>query len=233
MNVKRLPGLRAGAVIIALGLIVGGCASEPPTIDTGPGAEVTYDGLHRVLNAQADEAWARPDIDLSVYTKVRFVGAGIQFRPGGEARRTAVARQTGGPFVVTEQQKEALGQIVAAAFLEELTSSDRFTLVEEDDLDVLLIRGALLDVVSFVPPESVGRTEVFLRSVGEATLVLELRDSVTNTVLARSIDRRAAENPGGDIRWSTNVSNAAEVRRLARRWATRLREALDEFMGPA
>ncbi len=56
--------------------------------------------------------------------------------------------------------------------------------------DVLLIRGALLDVVSYVPPDNIsGRGSVFLSSVGEATLVIELRDSITNAILARAIDR--------------------------------------------
>ena len=90
----------------------------------------------------------------------------------------------------------------------------------------------MLDVVSFVPPEPVGRSDVYLRSVGEATLVVELRDSITNAILARSVDRRAAERPGQDLQWSNPVNNRAEVRRLARRWATRLRENLDAFLGP-
>lgn len=209
------------------------CAPQTPTIDTSPGAETTFDGLHRVLNSSADDAWARPDLDLSGFTKVRVVAAGIEFRPGGEAGRTWSARSRGGPFEVTEQQKTLLARIVAEAFREELEQSDKFTVVEENGPDVLLIRGALLDVVSYVPPEPVGRSDVFLRSVGEATLVLEIRDSITDTILVRAVDRRAAERAGGELMRSNVVNNVAEVRRLARRWARLLRQRLEEFMGPA
>ena len=230
MKRKEHSGCRLIASLSALALLMLGCASPPPTIDTSPGAEVSFDGLHRVLNSSADEAWARPDLDLSGFTKIRVVGVGIEFRPGGESGRSWTARSRGGPFEVTEQQKVQLARIVAEAFLEELEKSEHFTIVEENGPDVLLIRGALLDVVSYVPPEGVGRSDVFLRQVGEATLVLEIRDSITDTILVRAVDRRAAERAGGELMRSNVVNNVAEVRRLARRWASTLRQRLDEFM---
>ena len=214
-------------------VMVLGCATSTPTIDTSPGAEVTFDGLHAVKHSRADKAWARPGIDLSSYSKIRLQTAGIEYRPGGESGRTWAARSTGGPYEVTERQKEGLRAVMSEVFLEELGKSEKFTLVNESGPDVLLVRGALLDVVSYVPPEAVGgRVDVYLSRVGEATLVLELRDSITEAILARAVDRRAAEDASGRLQWSNRVSNTAEVRRLARRWASRLRESLDEFGGP-
>lgn len=236
MTIERLRSLLRVTVLLCVATIIAACGSTPaPIIDTSGGEEsATFDGLFPVRNSGADEAWARPDIDLSIYRRVRFVGAGVQYRPGGETSRSMRARSRSDTFFeISPEGREAFEQIVAGAFLEQLEASEVFELVEEDGPDVLLVRGALLDVVSFVPPESVGRTEVFLRSVGEATLMLELRDSMSNTVLARSVDRRAAESPGGgrgDLNWSNPVSNSQEVRRLARRWATSLREGLEQFM---
>ena len=106
-------------------------------------------------------------------------------------------------------------------------------MVNESGPDVLLIRGALLDVVSYVPPEPIGRVDIYLRSVGEATLVLEIRDSITDAILVRVVDRKAAEDVGGRLQESNRVTNTAEVRRLAKRWASALRKRLDEFGGPA
>ncbi len=56
------------------------CTTAPPTIQTGPDAELSFDGLHKVDNSQADVAWARPDFDISGYTKIWLVGAGIEYR---------------------------------------------------------------------------------------------------------------------------------------------------------
>lgn len=203
-----------------------------PTIDTSPGAEVTFDGLYPVQGGRADAAWARPDVDISKYSKIMLQGAGIEYRPGGEAGRTWSARSSGGPYEVTKRQKEEFRKIVAEKFLEELGKSEYFTLVNEPGPDVLLIRGAILDVVSYVPPEPVGgRTDIYLSRVGEATLVLEIRDSITEAILARAVDRRAADNMSGFAE-SNRVTNTAEVRRLVGSWARLLRERLDGYATP-
>ena len=68
-----------------------------------------------------------------------------------------------------------------------------------------------------------------VRKVGEATLVLELRDSETGTALARSVDRRSADMYGGQLQQSNSVVNKVEVTNLLTFWAKRLREQLDEF----
>ena len=221
--------VRVGFGLAALAVCA--CTTQPPAIDTGPDAEVTFDGLHKVNNAAADEAWAKPGLDLSPYSKVMLDNAGIEYRPGGESGRTSIARTRGGPYEVTEEQKERLLSVVTEAFREELARSDRFELVDEPGPDVLLVRGALLDVVSNVPPEPIGLTDIYLTSVGEATLVLELRDSITNAILARAKDRRAAERPGGQLFEANRVTNTTEVRRLAQRWASLLRTRLEEYLG--
>lgn len=80
--------------------------------------------------------------------------------------------------------------------------------------DALIIVGKILDLVSNVPPEPIGRGDIYLTKIGEATLVLEIRDSQSGEILARAIDRRAAE-PSMVAR-SNVVTNISEVRREAR-----------------
>ena len=232
MNTQVSPSVKRLACLALVAIAAASCASKPLEIDTSPGAETTFDGLHKVANARADEAWARPGLDLSGYTKIILEDAGIEYRPGGESGRTSVARTRGGPYEVTEAQKERLQAIVTGEFRKELAKSEHFTIVDEAGPDVLLVRGGLLDVVSNVPPEPVGRADFYLTSVGEATLVIELRDSITNAILARAMDRRAAERPGGTLFEANRATNASEVRRLAQRWASLLRARLDEYLGP-
>lgn len=220
-------------VLPFVAVIVGACSTAPPAIDMSDSAEVTFDGLRPILNSRADAAWAVADLDLSGYSKIMLRGEAIEYRPGGEAGQTRMARMRGGPYVVTEKQKERLLAVVREEFLKELGNSTRFALVDEPGPDVLMIRGTLLDVVSYVPPESVGRTDIYLSSVGEATLVVELRDSITNAILARAIDRDAAEDVSGTLATtpSNRVTNTSDVRRLVSRWARALREALEGFDG--
>lgn len=220
-------------VVVAAALALAGCATPAPTVDTSAEAEKTFDGLYPVKNSRADQAWARPDVDLTQYSKIMLVSVGVEYRPGGESGRSFAARSRGGHYEVTEADKARFESIMREAFLEQLAKSKHFTIVTEPGPDVLEIRGALLDVVSYVPPEPVGaRSGVYLSTVGEATLVLELRDSITEAILARSVDRRAAEKAGGQLQQSNRVTNSAEVWRLARTWARLLTERLDDYGAP-
>jgi hypothetical protein len=65
--------------------------------------------------------------------------------------------------------------------------------------------------------------------VGEATLVLEIRGSMSNTLYLRAVDRRAAQQQSQMIE-SNRVTNAAEIRRLGRRWGQIVREGLDTLL---
>jgi hypothetical protein len=209
-----------------------GCTASAPTVDTSADAEMTYDGLYPVRNSRADVAWARPDVDLTQYSKIRLEGVAVEYRPGGESGRSYLARTTKSHYEVTEEQKAGFEALMREAFIEELARSEHFTIVDEPGPDVLLIRGALLDVVSYVPPDPIGsRSDIYLSRVGEATLVLELRDSITEAVLARAVDRRAAERVAG-MSQSNRVQNRAEIRRLAQNWARILREQLDAYAAP-
>lgn len=231
MDLKRkIPPL---ALFIALAAFFAGCASSNPTIDTSPEADVTFDGLHPIKGGTADAAWARPGADISQYSKIMLQGVGIEYRPGGETGRLYRPGSGDDYFEITDKQKEKFEEILREAFLKELGASEHFTIVDEPGPDVLLIRGGLLDVVSYVPPEPMGRTEIFLSRVGEATLVLEIRDSISEAIIARAVDRRAAENVARGFSRSNPVMNKAEVRRMARAWARLLRERLDSYAAPA
>ena len=222
--------IRTLSVPVLAALIVG-CSSTAPTIQQGANAEVSFDGLNKVDHSRASQAWARPDFDISGYTKIWLVGAGVEYRQVKDKGRSSIATRSGsGPYFIDDAARKKFEKNVSEVFAEEMAKSQRFEIVDGPGPDVLMVRGGLLDVISYVPPQPMGRSEVYLRSVGEATLVLELRDSETSTILARSIDRRAAEQAGGELQWSSSVTTAAEARRLIRRWAVQLREALDGFL---
>lgn len=216
-------------LVVLVAMLLAGCATPAPSVDSSAGAKASFDGLLPVKNSNADEAWARPDIDLTQYSKIMLQSVGVEYRPGGESGRSLRARMSSGPYEVTAEQRARFESIMYEAFAEELATSEHFTIVSEAGPDVLLIRGALLDVVSYVPPEPIGRNDIYLSKVGEATLVLELRDSITEAILARAVDRRAAEERARNLQLSNRVTNATEIRRLAQTWARLLRQRLDEY----
>ena len=219
-------------LIIAVAAMTVGCASKPPTLQTGEDAEMSFDGLTRVDNTAMSSVWAKAGADLSGYDKIILEGAGIEFRDvkGPESGSvSATNRSTRSEFPLSEADQQRLRDTVSESFTSALSGSENFTIVEESGPDVLLVRGALLDVVSNVPPDTVGRSHIFLSRVGEATLVLEIRNSQSKEIYVRAMDRRAAERPGSTME-ANSVTTWAEVRRLANRWARQLQTGLDALM---
>ena len=210
-------------------LTLAACEATAPSIQTGPNAEKSFDGLNLVENSRADIAWAREDFDLSGYTKILLQSTGFEYAKAENRGRTETERNRGGNFVIDENQRSRFEEEVGKVFQDAFAKLENWQVVSEAGPDVMIVRGGLLEVTSFVPPDRVGRSEVFLTRVGEATLILELRDSESNAILARSVDRRAAERMGGALMNSNTVTNASEVRRLARYWADGLVATLNAF----
>lgn len=210
-------------------LLFAACASEP-TLQTGPDAETTFDGLVKIENSAYREAWADPDIDFSRYNKMMPGGAFFEFRAVKKSNSTTAGRSSSkNEFWISDENKEKFKNEVSAVFDEELAKSTRFAVTDTPGEDVLILRGGLHDIVSRVPPQYIGRSDIYISSVGEATLILEAVDSMSGEVIFRAVERRAMQRPGGQGMIANTVTTWAEVRRTARGWATTLREGLDRI----
>jgi hypothetical protein len=220
MNTPQQTWRRTARLLL---LLLAGCQMPAPRLTT----ETTQDGLVRVENSNFNVLYVRPNTDFSQYDAIKLEGAGIAYASVKEVRSRFQASQET-EFPVPERAKRQMTEIFAKAFVSEMGKSDRFRLVDQVGPRVLLVRGALVDVVSFVPPEGVGRTDIFIDDIGAATLIVEVSDAATGDVLARVADRRVADRPGGILEDSSSVTNTRDVRRLAHEWAQLCRKRLDE-----
>jgi len=218
-----------GLMPVLLPLLIVACTSAPPALQTGPDAERTFDGLVRVDNSRFRNAWADPEVDFSQYNKAMPGGARFEFRAVSKtAGRTSLPRGNQRDSWISDANRDKLVDTVSGIFKEELSKARGWEAAEEVGPDVLILRGALLDIVSFVPPEMRGRGNIYLASVGQATLVVEAIDSISGEVVFRAVERRSIEPTGGATRANT-VTTWSEVRRWARRYATILREGLESI----
>lgn len=191
--------------------------------------ETSYDGLVKQEKGRFKLTYVDPDIDFTGYNKYIPGNAQFQFRAVKKTSSTTARRSNQREFWISEKDQQKLEDTVSAVFADELAKSEAFTEVDEPGPDTLIIRGALHDIVSQVPPDTIGRSEIYLSSVGEATLIIEAVDSLSGEVIYRAIERRAAQRPGGQMMLSNTVTSWAEVRRLARRWASNLRDGMDSI----
>jgi hypothetical protein len=215
--------------LLALPALLSACATQPAPTAT----EVTYDGLVPVRDTNLEFAWVKPDMPLSAFDQVMLERPELQFRAVRPISGTVSQVQSRTEFPISEDSRQKLADIVDEKFREELAQSTHYRLTAQPGPSVLVLKPSLLDIVSHVPPEPVGRSDIYLDSVGEATLVVEIVDSVSGETLARAADRRAAEPPGtmgtfGAL-YSSPVTTWQEVRRLADRWARLLGQRVDQL----
>lgn len=183
------------------------------------------------------ETWVLPGADLKEYSRVYVWDAQFEYRDVGEPKkyRSTMSRSSRTLFGITEEGRAEFEKVVGESFLKELEKGKRFELVDEIGPDTLILRGGLLDVVSNVPPESVGRTDVYLSTIGEATLVIEVLDAESGTMLAMVSERRKITPPGGGqidqfSMPANRVTITSDIRRWAGSSASKLRKELDKAL---
>jgi len=212
-----------------------GCASTPappPTLQTGPDAEVSIDGLVRVDNAVVPVAYRKPDMDLTQYTRFMLDPVEVAYQKDPRNRRQAGLGGAQANFALTPRQMEDLRGWFQEAVVDALTEDGGYELTTEPGHDVLRISASLIDLVVSIPTQTAGRENTFTRSYGQVSLILELRDSESGEILVRAGDRRdPTRNTANRL---TRVSPGfvrADTERMFQHWAELLRERLDAFRG--
>ena len=215
----RFPVLLAIVVSACLSASVATLNVNAATPPTKAADELSYDGLQRRDSKVFEHLWVRKYFDVRSYKKIIFKAPHIEYRPVMKGSGDDSAG-----FPLNQRQKDSLFEIVNKAFQSELAKSTKFTLTTEPGPDVLIIRGDLLDVVSFVPPAASGKGDLLsVADIGEATLNMELYDSISDAIVVRALERVSAKHDAG-----TPATTAADaVQRTATQWATILRERLD------
>ena len=150
---RRIPTTILSAAAGVVLLSYAGGSGAHPILATGPDADVTEEGLHRVDPPIMESAWVRPDLDLSRYTRIPLMPTAVQFREVDE-RIDTFSRTKGGVMEFpVDEENPGVGP------------------------EVLVVQGFLVDVVSHIPPDAAGSVYTWVRDPWIANVVLELRDA--------------------------------------------------------
>jgi len=192
------------------------------TLGTAAAADLpeSWDGLVEVKPKKMDAAYLMPGADFRPYTRVMIDPTQVAFRKDwmksvNEDRRELSRRIT----------QEDADRILAAArsnfddiFAEAFTKAG-YPVVTAPGPDVLRVSTAVLNLYVNAPDlPSPGRSVSFTTEAGEATLVIEVRDSQTGALMGRVLDRRETRGTAG-MQMSISVSNVSEFRALFKQWA--------------
>jgi len=220
MEPKRLFSVIVG--LAAMTAATGWSAEEEPL-------GVSFDGLTLIEHADVDVTYVLPEADFSIYNRVMILEPQVAFRRTWQRDVNRGVRGTAARVTTQDMDriKSQMSELFLEVFTQELTNGG-FTIVEEPDEDVLILRPAIVNLDVTAPnTQTANRTQTFVANAGSASLFIELYDSLTGQIVARAVDSRSAR-PSASFQWASSVSNRAEARNALRIWARTLVDSLNE-----
>jgi len=219
--------LNALLVLAALTIVATVLPITSPAADQGP-----PDGLVPVRSFYLDQLYVRPDSDLAGYRKVVIDPVQIAFRSDWNQSEQDYKGKT---RRLLAHDVEAIAEDMTATLqrsVEEAFKARGFEIVAAAGPGVLRLTASAEDLYVNAPDETPpGQTRYLTKDAGEATLILQARDSSSGQLLARVVDHRISRESAGvqprDLRRTTNVASNFWFDETFRRWATDCAKAFE------
>ena len=209
---------------VAAGALLAGCAAPSADAPVRAAAGVDSEGLAIVKSRTFDTAQVRPDAKFSTYSSITLQTPDLSYRSPAQAE---------GEFVLTDAQKDRFRDGLVDAFAREFAGLNGLVLVDSAGPNTLALHVRVQDIVAKVAPRAVGRggrSAALLEASGNAAIVVELRDSLTGTILARGVDaataRGAAMRSSGD-EMKTRFEAADKI---VNEWASSARKGVESLV---
>lgn len=189
----------------------------------------TWDGLHRVKAKRLDAVYLLPNADFRAYTKVILDPAEVAFKKDWQ-RDQNMSATTLGQRISDQDARKILTKAQAGfdKLFAKAYQDAGYQIVTEPGPDVLRVESAIVNLDVEAPDTMApGRTRTYSREAGEATLVLQVKDSLSGSILGRAVDGRSTGD--GPIYVRNSVTNAAEFERVFSQWAKISAEGLGEL----
>lgn len=220
MTSHRIRFAALGILSIALAFpLYAAAAKEPP--------QTTYDGLQLRPNTKLAVVYLRPEADFSGYRKVALLDCGVAFKKDWQRNQNST-----NPLAISAKDMDdiraALGAMFSEVFRDVLIKGG-YEITDQAGDDVLVLRPAIIDLnISSPAAAEAGRSKTYATSAGAMTMYLEVYDSTTNEILARTVDRKQATDYGR-MTWQNSATNKTEARKMMTDWAETLRAGLDRL----
>ncbi len=197
---------------LALGGATKALAASPPA---------EWDGLSRVRSSRLQNVYLLPGADFRPFTKVMLDPTEIAFRKNWQ-RDFNSRTMRGVSGRITDADVEQMvddGGKAASDIFSQAFAAGGFPVVNAAGPDVLRVRTAVVNLTVTSPDRMTsGRSRSYSGEAGTATLVIEARDSVSGALLGRAVDSQVAGDSSIFLN-RTRMSNRADFRALAQRWA--------------
>jgi hypothetical protein len=180
----------------------------------------SWDGLVEVKSKRLDAAYLAPGADFRAYTRLMVDPTEVAFRK--DWMKNMNEERDFGRKVDQEMAKEILdgARTNFADVFTEAFAKAGYEIVTTPGPDVLRVSPGIANLYVNAPDVmTAGRSRSYTANAGEATMILELRDSTTNALLGRVLDRRETRQAIG-FEQANRVTNTADFRLLFKNWAS-------------
>jgi hypothetical protein len=211
-----------------MGLVLG-CGTIALTGPVLAAVPDSWDGLARVKSKKLSAVYLQPGADFSGYKRVMIDPTEVSFEKDWARNYNRGQRGLNSKVSDADVQKAVQQGAVAATdiFTQAFTKAG-YAVVKDAGPDVLRVRTLIVNIHVNAPDlQSPGRTTSFAGEAGQASLVIEARDSETGALLGRGVDRRVAGDNFTTLR--NSVTNRADFAALVRSWADASAKGLTEL----
>ena len=188
-----------------------------------------WDGLVQIKPKRMDLVYVLPGADFRPYSKVILDKTEVAFRKDWQRNMNdtrTVSRK------ISDDEAAKIMAAASSNFSDVWTKAlekSGYQVVSAPGPDVLRLSTAITDLYINAPDTmEAGRVHTYAAEAGEATLVLEVRDSQTNALLGRVVDRRETRSQVA-MQPANRVTNQADFRALFSQWASIAGKGLDEL----
>lgn len=179
-----------------------------------------WDGLQKVDAKRFDLAYLLPGADFKAYTKVMIDPTEAAFRKNWQRDHNNASGRSLDMRISDDEAREML-QAVQTSFHEIITQAYKdagYQVVTTPGPDVMRLKTGVFNIDVDAPDQmTASRTRTYSSEAGRASMIIEVRDSMSGAVLARGIDTRDVGD-GFTVR-RTRVSNRADFEREFKNWA--------------
>ena len=191
------------------------------------------DGLVKVRSHHLDAVYLLPGTDFRGYTKVLLDQTQVVFRDhwikdiNQSTRELSNRINSADAERIVEEARTTFAEIFGSAL-----KDAGFEIVTAPGADVLRLAPRVVDVYVNAPDKltKAPLTRVFTVDAGQATLVLEIRDSTTGALIGRATDHGTASLDGSSrLSRTSSVANRGEFEDLFRALAQASAKGLNEL----
>ena len=193
-----------------------------PALSVSDSPSSPFPGLELVPSNNVGALYRRPEVDISAYSKIMIGEPAVEFSKNWNPRNYGRFGLSAAQLTKIRTDLAAMAKSVFAKTL----SDGGYEIVTEAGDGVLAITPNIVDLFINAPDvPTAGRSKTYTMDAGSMTLVLQVNDAVTGTLLAVAFDKRRSGS--STMQWATSVSNRAAAETMLKGWAEQLKRELD------